>query len=85
MGLLVGVGALVSGCIVEQGNLIALFGLSAMITILGGTLGAVITSFNRRDALGMGPSSARYRSPRYAFRFLSTSRRNSQIRSVDST
>lgn len=53
-GLLVGVGALITGFVFEQGNLLALVGLSAMIIILGGTLGAVIVSFNIRDVLGMG-------------------------------
>lgn len=52
-GLIIGFGALLTGFIFERGNVIALFGLSALIIILGGTFGALVVSYNIRDVLGV--------------------------------
>ena len=52
-GLIIGFGALLTGFIFERGNVLALFGLSALIIILGGTMGALVVSYNIRDVLGV--------------------------------
>ncbi len=51
MGLGIGYGGLLIGFIIEQGNVASLFGLSALIIILGGTMGALVVSYNIRDVL----------------------------------
>lgn len=53
VGLVLGFGALGVGFIFEQGNLLALVGLSALIIILGGTFGALVISYNVVDVLGI--------------------------------
>lgn len=46
IGIVAGMGAILFGFILEGGSLLSLFGLSALIIIIGGTLGALTTSFN---------------------------------------
>lgn len=45
IGIVIGFGALLAGFIIERGNVIALVGPSALIIILGGTLGALTVSY----------------------------------------
>jgi chemotaxis protein MotA len=49
VGLVTGVGGIIAGYIIEGGSVAALFGLSAMIIILGGTIGATMTSFSIKE------------------------------------
>ncbi len=46
IGILAAFGAMLLGFMLEGGSLFALFGISALLIIIGGTLGALITSFN---------------------------------------
>lgn len=52
-GLAIGFGGLLVGFMIERGNLLALFSVSALIIILGGTFGALTISYNVRDVLGI--------------------------------
>jgi len=49
IGLVVGFGGIVVGYILEGGSVAALFSMSAVIIILGGTSGALITSFSIKE------------------------------------
>ncbi len=53
VGLLVGFGGLIGGFLLEGGNLLGLFGVSALIIILAGTLGACIISASFREVLAI--------------------------------
>jgi chemotaxis protein MotA len=53
VGLVMGVGGVVVGYLLEGGNPGNLFGLSAMIIIIGGTSGALITSFSMKEYAGI--------------------------------
>ncbi len=54
IGMLAGFGGLLVGFVIEGGSIPALFGLSALVIILAGTAGAVITSFNLPSFLSIG-------------------------------
>jgi chemotaxis protein MotA len=51
IGIGCGAGALLFGFLFEGGNPLALVGISALIIIIGGTTGALITSFSVKDVL----------------------------------
>jgi chemotaxis protein MotA len=51
IGIIGGFAALIVGFIIEGGSVLALFGLSALIIIIGGTMGTLITSFGIKDTL----------------------------------
>jgi len=51
VGLVSGFGGVLTGYVLEGGSPAALFGLSALIIILGGTIGATITSFSIKELL----------------------------------
>ncbi|HUX50082.1 MAG TPA: flagellar motor protein [Spirochaetia bacterium] len=53
IGIVAGFGALLIGFMFERGNLIALIGPSALIVILGGTFGALTTSFAMKDIVSI--------------------------------
>lgn len=53
VGLITGFGAIIVGYILEGGNPASLFGLSALVMILGGTSGAMITSFSLKDYISI--------------------------------
>lgn len=54
MGLGVGFGALLVGFLLEGGSPLSLVGISALIIITGGTMGALIISFNLPTVLNIG-------------------------------
>lgn len=45
IGIVVGIGGLIAGFVLEGGSIASLGGLSAAIIVFGGTIGAVVTSF----------------------------------------
>jgi chemotaxis protein MotA len=49
IGIVGGVASLILGFIIEGGSVLSLFGFSALIIIIGGTLGTLITSFSIKD------------------------------------
>jgi len=51
VGLVTGFGGILAGYVLEGGSPAALFGLSALVIILGGTIGALITSFSIKEVL----------------------------------
>jgi len=53
VGLVIGLGGVITGYVLEGGNPASLFGLSALIIIIGGTSGAVITSFSIKEYLSI--------------------------------
>lgn len=52
VGLLLAFGSLITGFLIEKGNISSLFLLSPFIIVFGGTVGAVIISFGIQDLLG---------------------------------
>jgi chemotaxis protein MotA len=54
LGIVVGFGSIILGYLLEHGILSALFLLSPAIIVFGGTLGAVILSFDLKDLLQVG-------------------------------
>ena len=53
IGLLLGWGAMITANLIEGGSLAALWGLSAFIIVIGGTLGATLIAFPLKDVLGL--------------------------------
>ncbi len=53
IGILGGFGALFLGFLLEGGSLLSLVGISALIIIIGGTIGAVVTSFGVKETLSI--------------------------------
>ncbi|MGI6405907.1 MAG: flagellar motor protein [Syntrophaceticus sp.] len=49
IGLLIGFAAVIGGFLIEGGQSSALFSLTALIIVLGGTIGATAVSFNLKD------------------------------------
>ncbi|MDD4783288.1 MAG: flagellar motor protein [Syntrophaceticus sp.] len=49
IGLLIGFAAVIAGFLLEGGQTSALFSLTALIIVLGGTIGATAVSFNLKD------------------------------------
>ncbi len=54
IGILLGLGSIIGGFMVEGGKPIELVGISALIIIVGGTMATVIGSFSVKEALNMG-------------------------------
>jgi chemotaxis protein MotA len=53
LGMGIGFGGLLVGFIIEGGNPLALIGISALIIIVAGTMGAIVISFGLRKALAI--------------------------------
>jgi chemotaxis protein MotA len=53
IGILGGFAALFLGFLLEGGSLLSLFGMSALIIIIGGTVGATMTSCGMKETLGI--------------------------------
>jgi chemotaxis protein MotA len=53
IGILGGFGCLLLGFLIEKGNPLALVGISALVIIIGGLSGAMITSFSLKEYFGM--------------------------------
>jgi chemotaxis protein MotA len=53
IGIGSGFGAILAGFLLEGGNPLALIGISAMVIILGGVFGALVTSFSIGETIGM--------------------------------
>ncbi|WP_434564525.1 flagellar motor protein [Thermoanaerobacterium thermosaccharolyticum] len=51
LGIIVGFGSLIFAFVLEGGSVSSLIGLSAAIIVLGGTIGATMTSFSMKDIL----------------------------------
>jgi chemotaxis protein MotA len=51
LGISIGFVALIAGFLIEGGTVLGLFGASALLIILGGTLGATLTSFTISDVV----------------------------------
>jgi chemotaxis protein MotA len=49
IGILAGFASLIVGFIIEGGSVLSLFGFSALVIIIGGTIGTLITSFSLKD------------------------------------
>ncbi|MBN1980905.1 MAG: motility protein A [Chitinivibrionales bacterium] len=59
LGLITGFGMLIIGYMIEGGSPAALFAISPIFIVVGGTLGAVMTQFRMRDVLGI-PQKMKY-------------------------
>ncbi len=53
IGLIVGFGALITGFVLEHGDIMSLFLLSPAIIVLGGTAGALMVSFSVNDVINI--------------------------------
>jgi chemotaxis protein MotA len=53
LGVVIGAGCLLVAYLLEGGNVLALFGISAFLIIIGGTIGATMTSFTMKDVLSI--------------------------------
>ncbi len=53
LGMAMAFGCLLTAYIIEGGNLLALLGISAFLIIVGGTIGATMTSFTVKDILSI--------------------------------
>jgi chemotaxis protein MotA len=53
LGIAIAFGCLLAAYIIEGGNLLALLGISAFLIIIGGTIGATMTSFTVKDVLNI--------------------------------
>lgn len=49
IGIIIGIGALLTGFVLEKGAIYSLFLLSPFIIVVGGTVGAVIASYSLTD------------------------------------
>ena len=49
LGVLVAIGAIIGGNIMEGGHLESLIGIPAFIIVIGGTIGAVMVAFPKAD------------------------------------
>lgn len=52
-GIIVGVGALAAGFLLDGGHMTSLVGIPALVIIVGGTLGALLLSYNLKDVVAI--------------------------------